>query len=88
MYFKEVHQLWAFQANFHYQLTDELREQFIGHPEDIDPGGVLFFQRPLKSQKHRVGNCAFETNKTPLLCIFFAVSGIRSLEMGQQHSLQ
>ena len=64
MYFKEVHKLWAFQANFHYQLTDVLREQFIGHPEDIDPGGVLFFQRPLKSQKHRVGNCAFETNKT------------------------
>ena len=64
MYFKEVHQIWAIQSNFYHQLTDELRDKFIGHPDDVDPSGILFFQRPLKSQKHRVGNCMFEPNKT------------------------
>ena len=64
MYFNEVHQLWSFQANFHVVLTTELRNELIGHPNDIDPSGVLFFQRPLKSQKFRVGNCLYEPRKT------------------------
>ena len=69
MYFKEAHQLWAFQANFHYQLTDELREQFIGYPEDTDWRSVA--STPAQIKKHRVGNCAFETTKPAavhLLC--------------------
>ncbi|MGB1449695.1 MAG: type II CRISPR RNA-guided endonuclease Cas9 [Flavobacteriaceae bacterium] len=64
MYFKEIHQLWRTQAQFYYTLTDELRHELIGDPNDVDPQGALFYQRPLKSQKHRVGNCLFEPKKT------------------------
>ena len=64
MYFKEIHQLWKTQAQFYYTLTDELRNQLIGDPLDVDPQGALFYQRPLKSQKHRVGNCLYEPKKT------------------------
>ena len=64
MYFTEIHQIWKIQAQFYYNLTDELRNQLIGDPMDVDPQGALFYQRPLKSQKHRVGNCLYEPKKT------------------------
>ena len=64
MYFKEIHQLWKTQANFYYALDHELRNQLIGSPLDLDPQGALFYQRPLKSQKYRVGNCLYEPKKT------------------------
>lgn len=64
MYFNEIHQLWKMQAQFYHTLTDDLRDQLIGDPLDVDPQGALFFQRPLKSQKHRVGNCLYEPKKT------------------------
>ncbi len=64
MYFQEVHHLWKVQAQFYYTLSTELRDELIGDPSDVDPQGALFYQRPLKSQKHRVGNCLFEPKKT------------------------
>ena len=64
MYFEEVHRLWGFQAKFHKTLTNKLRESIIGNPTDSEPSGALFFQRPLKSQKFRVGNCLYEPKKT------------------------
>ncbi|MEN8764595.1 MAG: type II CRISPR RNA-guided endonuclease Cas9 [Polaribacter sp.] len=64
MYFDEIHALWDVQAEFYHTLTNELREELIGSPDDIDPKGALFFQRSLKSQKHKVGNCLYEPKKT------------------------
>ena len=64
MYFDEIHLLWKMQAQFYHSLTEELRDKLIGDPKDVDPQGALFYQRPLKSQKHRVGNCLYETKKT------------------------
>ena len=49
MYFNEIHQLWKMQAQFYHTLTDDLRDQLIGDPLDVDPQGALFFQRPLSS---------------------------------------
>lgn len=34
---------------------------FFGDPEE----GILFFQRPLRSQKHLLSNCRFENSKKP-----------------------
>lgn len=64
MYFDEIHLLWKMQSQFYHSLTEELRNQLIGDPQDVDPQGALFYQRPLKSQKHRVGNCLYEPKKT------------------------
>ncbi len=52
MYKKEFELLWNRQAEFHPdKLTAELKERIYD---------VIFSQRPLKSQKHLVGRCAFE----------------------------
>ncbi len=64
MYFDEIHALWDVQAEFYHSLTNELRQKLIGSPNDIDPKGALFYQRSLKSQKHKVGNCLYEPKKT------------------------
>ena len=64
MYFNEIHAIWNVQQQFFHNLTEDLRNTLIGSPGDVDPSGVLFFQRALKSQKHKVGNCMFEPNKT------------------------
>lgn len=64
MYFDEIHRLWEIQSAFYFSLTQELRDSLIGSPTDIDPQGALFFQRSLKSQKHKVGNCLYEPKKT------------------------
>jgi CRISPR-associated endonuclease Csn1 len=64
MYFKEVHDIWSVQQRFFSTLTNELRDSLIGSPEDPDPSGALFYQRSLKSQKHKVGYCIYELKKT------------------------
>lgn len=64
MYNEEIHKIWKKQAQFHSNLSQELRDTLIGDPDSPDPGGILFYFRPLKSQKHRVGNCLYEKNKT------------------------
>lgn len=65
MFLEETHQIWNFQSNFHHDLLPEVRNELIGDSEN-DPQelGAVFFQRPLKSQKFRVGRCEFEKNKT------------------------
>jgi len=65
MYRKEAHILWETQAQHHQELTDDLKKLLIG-PDPIDKQtmGAVFFQRSLKSQKHRVGNCIYEPRKT------------------------
>jgi len=65
MYVDEFESIWESQAVYHKDLTIELKQLIGGRKLDgyIDDG-VLFHQRPLKSQKHLVGNCTFEAKKT------------------------
>lgn len=72
MYVEEFEQIWDKQSKYHNLLTNELKEKIGGRKLDgYNEDGVLFHQRPLKSQKHLVGNCTFEPkkNKTPLSAI-------------------
>ncbi len=74
MYVDEFELIWEKQAQYHSTLTNELKtilggRKLDGYAED----GVLFYQRPLRSQKHLVGNCTFEPSKTkcPISAIKF-----------------
>lgn len=65
MYVDEFELIWEKQAQFHPELTYELKTKFGGRKLDQYPeDGILFHQRPLRSQKHLVGNCSFEPTKT------------------------
>lgn len=65
MYVDEFELIWHKQAQFHPNLNEELKTVFGGRKLDgYKEDGILFHQRPLRSQKHLVGNCSFETNKT------------------------
>ncbi len=65
MYVDEFELIWNKQSQFHSELTDELKTLFGGRKLDgYKEDGILFHQRPLRSQKHLVGNCAFEPTKT------------------------
>lgn len=56
---EEFEQIWEHQKPFYPDvLTDELKEIY-GNKKT----GILFFKRPLKSQKHLIGRCRYETNK-------------------------
>lgn len=65
MYIDEFELIWNKQAQFHSNLNDELKTLFGGRKLDgYKEDGILFHQRPLRSQKHLVGNCSFEPTKT------------------------
>lgn len=65
MYIVEFDRIWEEQAKYHPQLSPELKTIIGGRKRDgFDDDGILFFQRPLRSQKQNVGNCTFEKNKT------------------------
>jgi CRISPR-associated endonuclease Csn1 len=65
MYIDEFETIWEHQKQYHKALTDELKTIFGGRKKDgYAEDGVLFHQRPLRSQKHLVGNCTFEPKKT------------------------
>lgn len=65
MYIDEFEMIWEKQKQFHSELTYELKTKFGGRKLDKYPeDGILFHQRPLRSQKHLVGNCSFEPTKT------------------------
>lgn len=65
MYVDEFEKIWDIQASFHPELSISLKEIFGGRKLDgYSRDGILFYQRPLKSQKHLVGNCSFEPSKT------------------------
>jgi CRISPR-associated endonuclease Csn1 len=65
MYVDEFELIWENQKKFHDVLTDDLKTILGGRKQDgYSNDGVLFHQRPLRSQKHLVGNCSFEPNKT------------------------
>ena len=54
-YLDEFEKIWETQAKFHAELTDELKHQI----RDI----IIFYQRPLKSQKGLVSICEFENKE-------------------------
>ncbi|WP_298157476.1 type II CRISPR RNA-guided endonuclease Cas9 [Flavobacterium sp.] len=65
MYVDEFELIWEKQKQFHPNLSNELKQLFGGRKQDgYKEDGILFHQRPLKSQKHLVGNCSFEPSKT------------------------
>jgi len=65
MYVDEFECIWEHQKQYHSELTDDLKTTIGGRKQDgYGEDGVLFHQRPLRSQKHLVGNCSFESSKT------------------------
>jgi len=65
MYIEEFELVWDRQKQYHTELTVELKELLGGRKRDgYNKDGILFFQRPLRTQKHLVGKCTFEPTKT------------------------
>ncbi len=65
MYVDEFERIWNKQAQFHSELNHDLKTIFGGRKQDdYKQDGILFHQRPLRSQKHLVGNCSLEPSKT------------------------
>ncbi|MBI3511298.1 MAG: type II CRISPR RNA-guided endonuclease Cas9 [Bacteroidetes bacterium] len=65
MYINEFEKIWESQKKFNPNLSDELKELFGGRKKDgYKKDGILFFQRPLRTQKFLVGKCTFEPKKT------------------------
>lgn len=54
-YWAEFETIWETQAQFHKELTDDLKEEI----RDV----VIFFQRKLKSQKGLISYCEFESRQ-------------------------
>lgn len=74
MYVEEFELIWSKQEKYHAELNENLKAKLGGRKLDgYTEDGILFFQRPLRSQKHLVGNCTFEPTKTksPLSAISF-----------------
>lgn len=64
MYIDEFEKIWAKQSTYYKLLNEELRVNLGGRKkEGHSKDGVLFFQRPLRSQKHAIGKCTFESGK-------------------------
>lgn len=59
-YMDEFERIWSVQAKYHPELTDELKKQI----RDI----VIFYQRPLKSQKGLVSICELEGREIEVCC--------------------
>ncbi|MFZ6051189.1 type II CRISPR RNA-guided endonuclease Cas9 [Halocola ammonii] len=66
MYQDEFDLIWKEQSQFYLDiLTTDLYEKLGGrHKSKTDKNGILFYQRPLRSSKHLLGNCSFETDKS------------------------
>ncbi len=74
MYVDEFELIWDKQAHYHNELANDLKTILGGRKSDgYNEDGIIFHQRPLRSQKHLVGNCSFEPTKTkcPLSAIPF-----------------
>lgn len=59
-YMDEFERIWSVQAKYHPELTDDLKKQI----RDI----VIFYQRPLKSQKGLVSICELEGREIEVTC--------------------
>lgn len=65
MYTDEFNLIYKNQQKHYPELLDEDFYNELGfvHPTDPLLNGILFYQRPLRSQKHLLGNCQFESTK-------------------------
>lgn len=64
MYMDEFDAIWEHQSKHNSALSDDMRIRLGGRVKKKDPiDGVLFHQRPLKSQKGLLGKCTFEPHK-------------------------
>lgn len=65
MYVEEFNIIWENEKKYHPEvLTEKLRIEIGGSKRKGDPkDGILFYQRPLRSQKHLIANCTFESDK-------------------------
>jgi len=63
MYIDEFNTIWKEQAKYHKELTGDLKIK-LGISADEKKLGVLFYYRPLRSQKYLIGKCTFEHKKT------------------------
>ncbi len=68
MFIKEFNLIWEKQKPFYESiLTDEFKTQLTNFPKKDKDGKIkrsgLFYQMPLKSQKHLLGKCTFEPSK-------------------------
>ena len=59
-YLDEFEKLWETQALYHPELTPELKKVL----RDV----IIFYQRPLKSQKGLIGFCEFESKQIEVVC--------------------
>ena len=72
MYIQEFEAIWKEQQKYHPELTLGLKTNIGGRKKDgYTSDGVLFYQRPLRSQRHLVGKCTFEPTKpkAPVSCL-------------------
>ena len=66
---EELNYIWDFQQKFHSELNSDLKRELIGNKAvSSTEKGAVFFQRPLKSQKFRIGRCPYEPKK-PKCCV-------------------
>lgn len=65
MYEDEFEILWNSQQEYYPEVLTESLKQEIGAStrQGDSKDGILFFQRPLHSQKHLIANCSFESDK-------------------------
>lgn len=64
MYVEEFEKIWEEQKKYHPVLTDKFKEVIGGRKKDgYKTDGILFYQRPLRTQKFLVGKCTFEPGK-------------------------
>ncbi|MBL7995170.1 hypothetical protein JNM05_07330, partial [bacterium] len=59
MYVLEFNKIWDSQQKFYPEILKVDLRRKIGDEKE----GILFFQRPLKSQKYLIGKCTFERDK-------------------------
>ncbi|HED06445.1 MAG TPA: type II CRISPR RNA-guided endonuclease Cas9, partial [Ignavibacteria bacterium] len=60
MYIDEFNIIWENQRKYYPDILTENLKSKIGDSQK----GILFFQRPLRSQKHLIGKCTFEPKKS------------------------
>ena len=65
MYTEEFDIIFENQKKYYPEILTEEYYQELGfrHKSDTTKNGILFYQRPLRSQKHLLGNCTFESDK-------------------------
>ena len=64
MYVDEVKQILDKQSEFYDFINEDFKHELLGDDTKKNMNSVLFYQRPLKSQKHTLGRCTFEPGKT------------------------